>query len=147
VWFNAVRRQQLSGVMKEHRRISLPDMWDIIKLCNNTMPDIWSSKTGRLVYLWAEMAEDDDSGLILPEKDRSNEKFKIFHRFSVAACIVSMRTYRATRNCSRRIVNIKFQNYQVCIVGQMMRVAETKVCGVGAAHCAVCEFGGRVREY
>jgi hypothetical protein len=58
-------------------------MWHIIKLRNNVMPDIWSSKTSCLMYLRAEMAENDNSGLVFPEEDRAHEKLKVFDRLSV----------------------------------------------------------------
>lgn len=65
------------------RRRDIPDVRDIIKLRNDVVPVIWSSKAVHIMDLRAKVTKDDDSRLVRPVEQRANQKFKVFHTFLV----------------------------------------------------------------
>jgi hypothetical protein len=54
-----------------------PDVGYIIKLGDDTVPVVWSSKTVRFLHLRREVAEDKHSGRVRAQKDRSHKQLKI----------------------------------------------------------------------
>jgi hypothetical protein len=57
------------------------DEWDIVELGDDTVSVVGSCEARGLVYLWAEMAEKEDSWLVWTNEDGANEDFKVFHPF------------------------------------------------------------------
>jgi hypothetical protein len=54
-----------------------PDVRYIIKLRDDTVPVVWSSKTVLFVHLRREVTEDKHSGRVRAQKDRSHKQFKV----------------------------------------------------------------------
>jgi hypothetical protein len=75
-----VDRVGVLHVFREHGGFDA-DVWYIVELGDDTVPVVGSGEAMGLVYLWAEMAEKEDSWLVWTDEDRANEDFKVFHHF------------------------------------------------------------------
>ena len=55
----------------------------IVKLGDDAVPVVGSSKPVLLVHLGREVTEDDDGRRVLPQEDGSHEQLKVFERLTV----------------------------------------------------------------
>jgi hypothetical protein len=112
------------------RQRDIPNVRDVIELCNNIMPMLWSSEAICIMDLRAEVAQDDDSRLVGSVEQRANKKLEEFHILFVTderrvrnGCMV----YASVPNHLPWIIDVELQYHEVGVLGYMMPTTETKV--------------------
>lgn len=113
------------------RQRNIPNVRDVIELCNDIMPMLWSSEAIRIMDLRAEMAQDDNSRLVGSVEQRANKELEEFHILFVTderrvrnGCMVyvSVAYYHLPW-----IIDVELQYHEVGVFGHMMCTTETKV--------------------
>lgn len=67
---------QLSACLRTRAKSGRPEVHDIVELGNSAVPDFGSCETSLSLDLGGEVTEEDDSGLIRSEKERTDEKIR-----------------------------------------------------------------------
>lgn len=56
------------------RKENVPEVHNVVELCDSTVPDFRASETPLSLNLGREVSEENDGGLIRSKKERSNEQ-------------------------------------------------------------------------
>jgi hypothetical protein len=80
-----------------------------------------------LMYLRTKMPQYHHRRLILPQEQAPDQEFEVLERVVVVICV-------------------ELDDDHIGQIGDMVAVAEAKVCRVDAAHGTICDLRRRVRE-
>jgi len=132
---------------EEQEERGAPDVRYIVKLRDNTVPVVRSSKTVLFVHLRREVTKDKHSGGVRAQKDRSHKQLKILEcSMATRVWVISMRYNQAGENDVRFIIRIELDDYEISIVWEMVSTAEGKILRVGFSNGTIGELRGGVGE-
>jgi hypothetical protein len=76
----------------------IPDVRNIVELSNDGVPDFGTVVSVCFLDLGTEVTQDDDGWLVWTDKNRSDEKLKVFCPFFVPIALLSVRLRSSSGN-------------------------------------------------